>query len=272
MRRALILSVVLTVALSVIVLPTSVAAQDESQATPAAHSAREGHGVPAEDCQVEPRSSDELFALLGLAEGAEEAAPAARTPVPAPPWTAADKETAAAAEATAHEWLACINADDNLRLAALMSDAALTRFFAGAAGRRRDRGSAGEPGWDAGAARGEGARPAPERDRRALGWTTGGSSRWPKSMSRRSGRAGRRPCCSSSPRSEDRLLIDDIVQFSVAPAGRDAGSRHAAAGSARSRAGPHSPDPPWDATSRGATASHSRRGKSVLPAPAAARW
>ena len=87
--------------------------------------------MPAEDCQVEPRSSDELFALLGLAEGTEAATPAARTPVPAPPWIAADKETAAAAEATAHEWLACINADDNLRLAALMTDAALTRFFAG---------------------------------------------------------------------------------------------------------------------------------------------
>ena len=86
--------------------------------------------MPAEDCQVEPRSADEIFALLSLAEGAEAAAPAARTPVPAPPWTAADKETAAAAEATAREWVACINADDNLRLAALMSDAALTRFFA----------------------------------------------------------------------------------------------------------------------------------------------
>ena len=52
--------------------------------------------------------------------------------MPAPPWTAADDEAAAAAEATAREWLACINADDNLRIAALMTDAALARFFAGA--------------------------------------------------------------------------------------------------------------------------------------------
>ena len=124
MRRLLILISVLAVAaLNVAFVPASVAAQ----ATPDAGKDR---AVPAEDCRVEPRSADELFALLSLAEGTEQAAPAARTPVPAPPWTAADKETAAAAEATAREWVACINADDNLRLAALMSDAALTRFFA----------------------------------------------------------------------------------------------------------------------------------------------
>ena len=124
MRRLLILISVLAVAaLNVAFVPASVAAQ----ATPDAGKDR---AVPAEDCRVEPRSADDIFALLGLAEGAEQAAPAARTPVPAPPWTAADKETTAAAEATAREWVACINADDNLRLAALMSDAALTRFFA----------------------------------------------------------------------------------------------------------------------------------------------
>jgi len=125
MRRLLILiSVFVLAALNVAFVPASVAAQ----ATPDAGKDR---AVPAEDCQVEPRSGDELFALLGLAEGTEASAPAARTPVPAPPWIAADKETAAAAEATVHEWVACINADDNLRLAALMTDAALTRFFAG---------------------------------------------------------------------------------------------------------------------------------------------
>jgi hypothetical protein len=75
--------------------------------------------------------ADEVFALIGLVEGGE-AAPADRTPVPAPPWTAADDEAATAAEAAAREWLACINADDNLRIAALMTDAALARFFAGA--------------------------------------------------------------------------------------------------------------------------------------------
>ena len=124
-RLSILISVLALAALNVAFVPASVAAQ----ATPDAGQERR---VPAEDCQVEPRSSDELFALLGLAEGAEAAAPVARTPVPAPPWVGADKETAEAAEATAREWLACINADDNLRLAALMSDAALTRFFASA--------------------------------------------------------------------------------------------------------------------------------------------
>jgi hypothetical protein len=129
MRRLSILILILTlVALNAAFIPAGVAAQD---ATPVAGPAREERGVPAEECQVDPRAADELFALIGLVEGGQ-VSPAPRTPVPAPPWTAADDEAAAAAEATAREWLACINADDNLRLASLMTDAALTRFFAGA--------------------------------------------------------------------------------------------------------------------------------------------
>src|ERR671910_1772474 len=123
-RLSILISVLALIALDMAFIPAGVAAQ----ATPDAGKDR---AVPADECQVEPRAVDEVFALLGLMEEAEGGAPAARTPVPAPPWTAADKETAAAAEATAREWLACINADDNLRIAALMSDAALTRFFAG---------------------------------------------------------------------------------------------------------------------------------------------
>ena len=134
MRRLSILILVLAVvALNAAVLPAGVAAQDD-QATPGARPARQARGVPAEECRVEPRSGDEVLALLGLAEAATQASPQPRTPVPAPPWTAADDETAAAVEMTAREWLACINADDNLRIAALMSDAALTRFFASALG------------------------------------------------------------------------------------------------------------------------------------------
>ena len=126
-RLSILISVLALIALDMAFIPAGVAAQ----ATPDAGKDR---AVPADECQVEPRAVDEVFALLGLMEEAEGGAPAARTPVPAPPWTAADKETAAAAEATAREWLACINADDNLRIAALMSDAALTRFFASALG------------------------------------------------------------------------------------------------------------------------------------------
>jgi len=124
-RLSILISVLALVGVSLAFIPAGVAAQ----ATPDAGKER---GVPAEDCKVEPRSNDELFALLGLTEGTEAATPAPRTPVPAPPWMAADKETAAAAEATTREWLACIDADDNARIAALMTDAALTRFFGGA--------------------------------------------------------------------------------------------------------------------------------------------
>jgi hypothetical protein len=105
-----------------------VAAQEE-MATP---EVSEERIVPPEECQVAPRPADEVFALLGLVEGATEAMPAAdRTPVPAPPWVAADPETAAAVEDTTRAWLGCINADDNLRIAALMTDSAIVRFFGG---------------------------------------------------------------------------------------------------------------------------------------------
>ena len=88
--------------------------------------------VPPEECQVASRPSEEVFALLGIAEGEGAATPAAdRTPVPAPPWQAASEETVEAATATIREWLACINADDNFRIAALMTDEALVRFFGG---------------------------------------------------------------------------------------------------------------------------------------------
>ena len=138
--------------------------------------------------------------------------------MPAPPWTAADDETAAAAEATAREWLACINADDNLRIAALMSDAALTRFFAGAlVADERARGGAGELGRDAGAARGGGARPTRVRERRrrlddgrivALVVINEPALR-PR---------GQETLLLVFDPIGDRLLIDDIIQFSVAPA------------------------------------------------------
>jgi hypothetical protein len=128
MRRLSILILALAlVALDLTSMPAGVAAQDNPQASPAA---RQPRGVSPEECQVEPRSGDEVFALLGLGGEAGEASPAPRTPVPAPPWMTADEETAAAVEAAVREWLACINADDNARISALMTDAALTRFFA----------------------------------------------------------------------------------------------------------------------------------------------
>ena len=126
-RLSILISVLALVALNMAFIPAGVAAQ----ATPDAGKDR---AVPAEECQVEPRCGRRGVRAARPGGRGRAGAPAARTPVPAPPWTAADKETAAAAEATAREWLACINADDNLRIAALMTDAALTRFFASALG------------------------------------------------------------------------------------------------------------------------------------------
>ncbi len=91
----------------------------------------QGRGVPApEECQIEPRTVDELVPLLGPAEGNGEAAdagaaPAAQNDIPVPLGQRADQETAAAIELTARELLACINAGDFLRLSALFTDTAV---------------------------------------------------------------------------------------------------------------------------------------------------
>ena len=131
MRRLWVLvSVLALVVVGAGLVSGRVAAQEDQTASPAA----EPGPVPPEECGVEPRPAEEVFALLGLAEGAAGAATpsAARTPVPAPPWPGADAETAEAVTTTIRQWLACINADDNFRIAALMTDGAIVRFFGGA--------------------------------------------------------------------------------------------------------------------------------------------
>lgn len=89
-------------------------------------------GVPApEECQIEPRTVDELVSLLGPAEGGGEAAEtvaadaADQNDIPVPLGERADRETAAEIERTARELLACLNGDDFLRVAALFTDAAV---------------------------------------------------------------------------------------------------------------------------------------------------
>jgi hypothetical protein len=112
--------------------PGLVAAQTDQAASPVATNQDIGlSGVSAEDCRIERRPSEEVFALLGLAEGTEATTSAGRTPVPSPPWIVADRETVDAVTRITREWLACINADDNFRIAALMTDGALVRFFGG---------------------------------------------------------------------------------------------------------------------------------------------
>lgn len=81
-----------------------------------------------EECQVEPRTVDELVSLLGPADGAPadaDAAPAAQNDIPVPLGDRADPETTAAIEQTSRELLACINAGDFLRLSALFTDTAV---------------------------------------------------------------------------------------------------------------------------------------------------
>ena len=134
-RLSVLVAVFALVALGAGPASGRVTAQTDDTGSPAAAEQDGGtQAVPHEECRVEPRPAEEVSALLGLAEGEEgEATPAAaQTPVPAPPWVAADAETATAVEETTREWLACVNADDNLRIAALMTDGAIVRFFGGA--------------------------------------------------------------------------------------------------------------------------------------------
>ena len=82
---------------------------------------------PAE-CTVEPRSVDELRALIQqAATPAAQVSPAQAAPPSGEP---ADEETAAEINATWREFLACINANDFPRIFAFISDEKLRRDFA----------------------------------------------------------------------------------------------------------------------------------------------
>ena len=218
MRRWLtLISVLALVVLGTGLVSGRVAAQADPMATPGAAEAA-ARVVPAEECQVEPRPAEDVFALLGLAEGADAATPAAdRTPVPAPPWVAADPVAVEAATATIRDWLACINADDNFRIAALMTDPAIVRFFGG--GLAADEAIEGARGNLAGT-------PVPRREEEHVRLVA------VTDVSRLDdGRVaalalinepvlpphGQETLLLIFVWAEDRLFIDDIVQFSVVP-------------------------------------------------------
>lgn len=98
------------------------------EGTPEAESERDSNRVVApEECLVEPRAADELYALLGLGEG--EAVSPATTDLGVPLGDPAPQEVRDALEATATEWIACINGNDRLRIAALLTDAGAIDYF-----------------------------------------------------------------------------------------------------------------------------------------------
>jgi hypothetical protein len=220
MRRLFILvSVFALVVLGAGLVSSRTAAQADPMGSPAAvEEGSQFRGVPPEECQVTPRQSEEVFALLGMAEGMDGATPAAdRTPVPAPPWQAASAETVEAATATIREWLACINADENFRIAALMTDGAIVRFFGG--GLAADEAIEGARANLAGT-------PAPRTEEEHVRLVTVTDVSLLED-----GRVaalallnepvlpphGQETLLVILAQVDDRLLIDDVVQFSVAP-------------------------------------------------------
>jgi hypothetical protein len=90
----------------------------------------DGRTVSPEECVVEPRTAEEVLALVGLDAGtpAPEPPPAALT---APLGEPASGAVATELEGTARELVACLNAGDELRAAALFTDAGVRRFVLG---------------------------------------------------------------------------------------------------------------------------------------------
>jgi ketosteroid isomerase-like protein len=101
------------------------AAPPAQDATPVA-----GLGVPGpEECRVEPRSLASLQALATPRAGGRPPTVPSGTPVALPEGEPADAETVAGITATIREFLACVNAGDQLRAFALYSDDFLRPFF-----------------------------------------------------------------------------------------------------------------------------------------------
>lgn len=83
----------------------------------------------SEDCRVEPRSLEEYAALAAGEAQAVSATPILGTPPPLPvSGTSADPAVITDVSETVAQLVACTNAGDLLRLAALYSDEALARF------------------------------------------------------------------------------------------------------------------------------------------------
>jgi hypothetical protein len=112
------------VPVAALLLTGSVAAQDD------AGDGEESDRVPMpEECQVAPRAADEIGAVLAL-DGEGVPAPAYTTITP-PLGEIASAETEVAVHEVARELLACFNAGDIARAAALMTDNGIQRAYWG---------------------------------------------------------------------------------------------------------------------------------------------
>jgi hypothetical protein len=91
--------------------------------------------VPAaEECLVTPRTANQVASALGTPAVVEATplAPSVASEAALPQGTATDAATTEAVAKTAREFLACVNAGDNFRSLALVSDTFLRRQLGGA--------------------------------------------------------------------------------------------------------------------------------------------
>jgi hypothetical protein len=103
--------------------------QDPQPPPAAAASPEATRDIPAPaECQIEPRSVDDIRDLLVATAGTPVATPAASSATPQAGEPAPDDIVAGVA-ATSREFIACINAGDYPRLFALMTEAYLPQFL-----------------------------------------------------------------------------------------------------------------------------------------------
>lgn len=111
--------------IAALLLAGPVLAQDDATPTPGENSRQ----ISASECVAEPRSFDDLVAILDL-NGAGIPQPAATTITP-PLGEIVDSATDIAIKETAREVLACFNAGDIPRAAGLMTDNGVKRAYWG---------------------------------------------------------------------------------------------------------------------------------------------
>ena len=191
------------------VVAGSVVAQDEEQAG-------EPRVIAPEECQVEPRPADEVVALIAPAEGGQVPTTAPRAPLAVPLGEPAGGGVVDEVTATTRELLACLNAGDVARTAAVMTDNGFRRLY-----------GTGQANADALGERLAGTPTALPEERRTRLIAVTDVSRVP------GGRVvtfvvindptdlprGPETLLLTFDRVEDRWLVDDILPFSVEQAG-----------------------------------------------------